>query len=262
MDSGTGSGLCIIQDNCIISTWRRRLGVDNSIFQAELTALQKAIYIASQIRSNVFIHSDSMSSLLAVGGRPSRHPIVIKLQKMLLNLMPSIRPILTWVPAHTGIKGNAIADSLAKEAATNTNLPEQYLPLPGSYVKRTTMSQLLSKWQDRWTMSPTGRRTFKFIPKVNINTISSSSAITTFLTGHGTFPEYLHRFGLRTNDLCTCGQRGTPDDYVFSCQFTSNLQFQKPVDRYLPEWTKHLLCHAGSQKKLFQIIQYCKDHYA
>ena len=42
---------------------------------------------------------------------------------------------LCWVTAHVGIQGNELADTLTKEAATNTDIMECYKKVPKSVVR-------------------------------------------------------------------------------------------------------------------------------
>ncbi|GBO34209.1 hypothetical protein AVEN_142208-1 [Araneus ventricosus] len=43
----------------------------------------------------------------------------------------------------------------------------------------------LNIWQDRWNLSETERRTFLFVPQVNINRASFNSRTHQCITGHG-----------------------------------------------------------------------------
>ncbi|XP_035205689.1 uncharacterized protein LOC118180735 [Stegodyphus dumicola] len=262
MYSGTGSGLCVMNDNTVIAKWKRRLNINNTVYQAELTAIQKAINIASKFRTQVQIHSDSMPSLQALGGGLSRHPIVQKIQRQILNLTPTARPSLSWVPAHTSIVGNEIADTRAKDAAMNSSLLEFYLPLPRSQLKRSTFLNLLTKWQDLWNNSTTGRRTYNFLSKPDTTGLVTSSALTTFLSGHGPFPDYLFRFGLKDTDLCNCGQRGSPDHFLFHCELTRSHHFHIPAERHRGQWAQPLLKHNGSHNRLIRILHICNELYA
>ncbi|XP_035230581.1 uncharacterized protein LOC118202507 [Stegodyphus dumicola] len=190
-------------------TWKRILSNHNSIFQAELTAINKAIQLSYTFDTQAHICSDILSSLKAIGGINSRNPLVAEIQKLLLNIMSEFRPRLSWVPAHTGIVGNDFADELAKQAATGLNLVEYPLPLPSSYLKRIIYKHLMNHWQSRWNIATTGRWTFRFCPHVPTKMLTYSSALTTFLSGHGPFITYLHRFAITELDTCDCGLQRT-----------------------------------------------------
>ncbi|XP_035226462.1 uncharacterized protein LOC118198796 [Stegodyphus dumicola] len=96
-ETGTGSAFCVLKGNTAGYKWKRRLGIRNSVFQAELAALKAAInYVKRKRLIHITIYSDSASSLDAIKGYKSRSQYVQEIRKILLSLLPSERPCLTW----------------------------------------------------------------------------------------------------------------------------------------------------------------------
>jgi ribonuclease HI len=54
---------------------------------------------------------------------------------------------LCWVKAHAGILGNDLAVTLAKKAATNESVTEEYNRILKSLVTRELEEENLRKWQ-------------------------------------------------------------------------------------------------------------------
>ncbi|XP_035223425.1 uncharacterized protein LOC118196131 [Stegodyphus dumicola] len=127
-DTGTGSAFCVLKGDTVMYKWKRRLGIRLLVFQTELAALKAAInYVKMSRLTQITIYSGSASNLDAIKGYKSRSQYVQELRKILLSLLPSERPCLTWVPAHVGIKANEEENTLAKEAAkevSRTELPD------------------------------------------------------------------------------------------------------------------------------------------
>ena len=64
----------------------------------------------------------------------------------------------------------------------------------------------LEKWQSRWESSSKGRWTYNLIPNLK-NWLERKHGdvdyyLTQFLSGHGGFKQYLHRFGLDDRPFC------------------------------------------------------------
>ena len=61
-----------------------------------------------------------------------------------------------WVKAHAGIRGNELADALAKEAAVDPEFAVSYNRIPKSVVKRELESISVDKWQSDWNQTTKG----------------------------------------------------------------------------------------------------------
>jgi P2-related tail formation protein len=64
-----------------------------------------------------------------------------------------------WVKIYVGVLGNELADTLAKDAATNLNIAECYNKVPKSVVKRELEDRSVDKWQKDWNRSTKGKIT-------------------------------------------------------------------------------------------------------
>ena len=77
-------------------------------------------------------------------------------------------------------------------------------------------------WQERWNASQKGRWTHKLIPDIKKWTTRSHGEVnyhlTQFLTGHGGYRSYLHRFGHDDSPLCPlCGVEEDAEHVLFRC---------------------------------------------
>ena len=69
-----------------------------------------------------------------------------------------------WVKAHAGIRGNELADSLAKRAAANKNIPESYNKIPKSVVMKDLEEESVKKWLRKWPQTTKGSNTKEYFP--------------------------------------------------------------------------------------------------
>lgn len=80
------------------------------------------------------------------------------------------------------------------------------------------------KWQARWNGSTKGRWTHRLIPNINvwINRAHGDCNyhLTQFLSGHGGYRKYLHRFGHDNSALCPeCpDQEEDAEHAIFNCE--------------------------------------------
>lgn len=90
-------------------------------------------------------------------------------------------------------------------------------------VRSIVRTDSLSKWQQEWDNAGNGRWTHRLIPNVsewvNRKHGEVNFHLTQFLSGHGCFRKYLHRFGHAPSPLCPeCGnEEETPEHVVFEC---------------------------------------------
>lgn len=113
------------------------------------------------------------------------------------------------------ISGMIPIDLLAKE--------RQYL-YKRQYSPQEARSKIMEEWQSRWDSSSKGRWTYSLIPNikkwVERKHGDPDYYITQFLTGHGGFKQYLHRFCLDDSPFCPyCNDAIQDSQHIFfDCQ--------------------------------------------
>jgi hypothetical protein len=127
-----------------------------------------------------------------------------------------------WVKARAGIQGNEIADTLAKEAATNVDIIECCKTVAKSVVLSELGGISVEKWQREWDQTTKGAITKEYFPvvperlKMKINITQN---FTTMVTGHGNIRSYLHRIKMIETAICPCGTTDqTIDHLLFECE--------------------------------------------
>ncbi|XP_035222496.1 uncharacterized protein LOC118195315 [Stegodyphus dumicola] len=229
MDHNVGCAFVTFQGQEQVTQWKGHLHGNNSVFQGEAVAIQKAVqYIASNNIKKAVIVSDSMSALRTLQNPAHSSSIVQEIQS-LLRQFKYLEARLTWTKAHAGNMGNEAADLFAKDAALNKEAEDLALPWPHSTLKRMLHLQALSKWKAEWDISETSRRTHYHLLYVNPARLYSNPHLVRYVTGHGPFPEYFARHGTTDTDQCSCGHLGPPEHYVTTCSLTNRMHIRVPA---------------------------------
>ncbi len=129
-----------------------------------------------------------------------------------------------WIPGHEGIRGNDVADQLAKQGSSSHQAFDYDL-IPVSYVKKAIYNKTMQIWNDRWINAQTGEITRFYFPTVYDRQkakkyFTTSFELTQFLTNHGKFNQYLTRFHLKNNIFCDfCHHKIENADHIlFDCE--------------------------------------------
>ena len=185
-----------------------------SNYSAEIKAMISAVESVHQSfetgkeePTDLVIFSDSKSALEALENQQSRNDEVQRLAQSIDRLHKShkVNITLQWIPGHSEVEGNEIADRLAKQGASK----EQ----PNIPVNQETTKQILrniskEEWYNRWATGSTGRAVFHEMSrpksKDNINLLNrpDQSAIFQLRTGHGKINAHLNRLNPTHPPLC------------------------------------------------------------
>ncbi|GBN93704.1 hypothetical protein AVEN_14714-1 [Araneus ventricosus] len=191
---------------------------DNTVFQAELTALHETVIYASPLpnHNTSKIHVDNKASIMASSNSKSTNETARKIFKIILT-NPRIK--VSWVKVHAGNMGNERADQLAKDA-TQHGQPCSLTKLPKPHIKGLLRKSIYQEWQTSWKKGDKGRKIYNIMPLVILLPTNWIREDVVFFSQHGPFPAYLKRFHLTDSDYCSCGGIGTALHYATECIYT------------------------------------------
>ena len=130
----------------------------------------------------------------------------------LYNNSKGLGVIIYWTPGHATIEGNEIADRLAKDAAqqaSHMSLDTSVVTLQD--IKLSSRKSVISKWQQCWGVSDSGRFFYSFKPKVNgklfldIPCKNLGSSILQLRIGYNHLNEYKYKWNQCESAECECG---------------------------------------------------------
>jgi hypothetical protein len=115
-----------------------------------------------------------------------------------------------------------LADTLAKEAATDEDIIECYKEVPQSVVISELGGKSIEKWEREWYQTTKGKITKEYFPvvadrlKMRINITQN---FTFMVTGHSNKKSYLHRFKIIDTPICPCGTTDQAIDHLlYECE--------------------------------------------
>ncbi|GBM46239.1 RNA-directed DNA polymerase from mobile element jockey [Araneus ventricosus] len=138
-------GMAVVIRNSIVSGGLHELC---SVFTSEIYAIYLALVeIADRNYKKTILYSDSKSAIEALRSvSPLSHPIVLKCVEFYLYLTgKGLNIMFCWIPGHSGIIGNEMADKAARRPAT---VVDNFVPLCDAL--QAVKNQLTKKWQRTW----------------------------------------------------------------------------------------------------------------
>ena len=197
----------------------------------------KAVEIVSFNKpyKNILIFSDSKSLVDSINNLWLSSQTLLKIWNKLKNLKGTFNITFSWVRGHTGVLGNELADSLAKDGV---RLPSLNITRFPTTLRSSNSSKLNTAWnqyENIYKSTNQRKRLLLFSPKVSsIKTLSwinfSSPSESHILTGHGNNKAHLFRINRTNSDTCRYCQTNpeTIDHILFNCQALLHIKYQYP----------------------------------
>jgi ribonuclease HI len=215
------------------------LGKHATVFQAKVYAILACVHETETQdlpEKYVSICSDSQAALKVLQAAETMSPLVQQCQQALNDISTWHAVGLYWVPGHARVRGNEIADKLARSGS----VPRFVQPEPFLGVSRQTIRRKMKRWIEKQHLAlwggpcSTQRQAQELISGPNLATgarllsfkRTQSRVVFGLLTGHNTFRRYLHIMGLSDNPICRkCGtEEQTAVHFLCECKAFASLR--------------------------------------
>ncbi|XP_071160776.1 uncharacterized protein [Mytilus edulis] len=229
-----GAGAIVIFNNKEIEL-KQPVSKRGSILLAELVAIKLVLDYVNRIENKTLIEevkifSDSQTAIGILtlnwkieNNRSTSHEIISLIK--CIQKHHGIRINFDWTPGHADVRGNEIADKLAKEAAKEANQiqKEAHITVTKQDIKTAARILVNKKWQHRWDNSDTGRFYYNFHQTVsNKSTFNypdhkTAKIIRNLRSGYY-LKNYQNKINQNIDPKCECGQLETVEHYLLFCE--------------------------------------------
>ena len=207
-----------------------RLPDNSSIFTAEAKAIDIALYhIRDQFEKQFIIYSDSLKNL------DHRNPLIQQFLENLITFQLLRKLFFCWLPSHTNIRGNELADLEAKSALS---LSITNLKIPYSDFKSNINQYVINKCQSVWEKQ-TENKLHELKPEFNSKcsflgySRQNQTKITRCRIGH---TRLTHAY-LLTNDqppFCiSCNEPFTVKHFLITCTEFNHIRTKNTIPQKL-----------------------------
>lgn len=189
------------------------------------------------------IASDSSSALLSIknGQSESRQDLIFQIMQSGNNLVKAgVEIVFLWVPAHIGVRGNEMADKLAKDALKKESI-DLKVQHSKAEVKSIVKARTCEKWQRLWDTGDTGRQYHATQSQVGRARVTArekkvEDVFSRMRFGHTRLNSTLFRIKKHVDGTCECSDsQETIEHVLMQCpryhterqQLIANLQREK-----------------------------------
>ena len=210
----------------------------NTVFQAELLAILKCadyLQLANTKDEVIGICTDSQAALKALLSYTVSSWLVKDTRTSLNNLARDNKVLITWIPGHSGWKGNERADKLAKLGTTLAPTGEKLVRMPYQEgLNRLEMSlkgQQLKAWnsyeggQTSKSLLGEGNSLCNRAEEILKLNRADIRIVVELLTGHNNLNKFQHQIGKRRSPACEkCGDNADETSIHFLCECPALIQ--------------------------------------
>ena len=265
LEGNAGAGMYIYGAGIIPEKRYAAMGSQCEVFDAELSAILRAIIqIESILESSVsrvrhiWMFSDSQAALRRLQHtRPGTgHETTCQILQLINDLQQQYRLQVTlcWVPGHTAVHGNEIADHLAKTGSQTQILVGETPTTSIAWIRRQARASRFEMWQDTWSTAEKGHSylgelRLKLDAAIATNKRFDTATIVQLRTGHGYFNSYLATTKSSAHkkipsERCNCrAPHQTPEHLLLYCiRYSEERKTLRKSVRGLP-WRLQTVLH-------------------
>ena len=206
------------------------LGQNITVFQTEVFAITKCAEYCLQMNfrlSGISICSDSQAALKSLMSCKIDSALVLECKRKLEKLASANSVTLIWVPGHSDIFGNEMADELAREGSAM----EPIGPTPAIPLSKNRFKAAIREWADKahkiyWQSLESCKQT-KILIKEPLSKSNATRVLSLrkdtlrklvgVVTGHFYFNKHLYNMGLKNTSLCERCQSDEDTAYHLIC---------------------------------------------